>query len=96
MNRPDRGNDMRSDLEVAIREHLDRFLAGELSLQEFDAWFVPATWRVEQMNDPGAEELTWEIFLRLAEHSNGHRSLAETKDLLRSFAAASAEARATG
>ncbi len=71
-------------------------MAGELSLQEFDAWFVPATWRVEQLDDPRAEELTWEIYLRLAEYSNGHRALAETKDLLRSRAAATAEATATG
>ena len=86
----------RSSLEKAIRSRLDRFVADELSLEKLDAWFVPATWRVEQMDDPRAEELTWEIYLRLAEYSNGHRSLAETKDLLRSFAAEAAEASAMG
>ena len=81
---------MQSPLERAIRDHLDRFVAGDLALRDFNAWFVSATLNIEQANDPGAENLTWEIFLRLAEYSNGHRTLDETKELLRAFAETSA------
>lgn len=83
---------MPSSLERAIRERLARFLAGEASLREFDAWFSPATLNVEFGDDHGANDLTWEIMLRLAEYSNGDRDLHETKLLLREFAAASSQA----
>lgn len=78
---------MPSSLERDIREHLAGFLSGRTSLREFDAWFSPATLAVETANDDGANELMWEIMLRLAEHSNGDRALDETKALLREFAA---------
>lgn len=77
---------MTSSLERQIREHLARFVDGRASLEEFDAWFSPATLNVEQLDDPGAEDLTWEIMLRLAEYSNGDRSLAETRAILRDYA----------
>jgi hypothetical protein len=47
---------------------------------------------VGHLNDPGAEDPTWEIMLRLAEYSNGDRSLPETKALLRDDAQVPASA----
>jgi hypothetical protein len=55
-------------------------------VRQLDAWFWPATWDIERSNDVAAEELTWEIMLRLAEYSKGHRTEAELKDLLRPIA----------
>ena len=74
---------MQSSLDHDIRERLAQYLRGETRLRDFDAWFVPATWEVDQERDPVAYDLTNEIYLRLAEYSNGHWTEAELKDRLR-------------
>ena len=74
---------MQSSLDHAIRERLARYLNGETPLRDFDAWFVPATWEVDQAQNPVAHDLTNEIYLRLAEYSNGHWTEPELKDRLR-------------
>ena len=76
---------METSLDHDIRERLARYLRGETGLRDFDAWFVPATWEVDQERDPVAYDLTNEISLRLAEYSNGHWNEAELKDRLRKF-----------
>ena len=76
---------MESSLDHDIRERLARYLRGETRLRDFDAWFVPATWEVDQERDPVAYDLTNEIYLRLAEYSNGQWTEAELKDRLRHF-----------
>lgn len=69
-------------LDIEIREQLARYLANEISLEEFQGWFVPATWNVEQTNNPIAAELAHEIELRLAEFSNGHWTEDDLRSLL--------------
>jgi hypothetical protein len=56
-----------------IRRKLRDLVDGRVSVREFQAWFVPATW---ELNEDGTatEELAAEIELRLAEFSNGHRT----------------------
>ena len=85
---------MDESLELEIREHLQRYLDGTNSLQEFEQWFVTRTWNVEQLNLPGSARLTHEINLRLAEYTIGHRSLDDLNDLLRSMLASAAPTRA--
>ena len=77
---------MQSALGLKLRDQLRRYVDGEISLSEFDEWFVPATLDVERWDDPAAEELTWEIFLRIAEYSHGDWTEAELKQMLGSFA----------
>lgn len=72
-----------------IRQNLERYLAGETSLEVFGDWFVPATWDVDRTNDQSLIDLTYEMILRLAEYSNGDCSEAELKRLLRPLVAAS-------
>ena len=74
---------MRSPLEQAILDHLDRYLTGEWSLADFDEWFVPATLDIDHSNDPAATDLTYEIMLRVAEYDRGHRTEAQLKGILR-------------
>lgn len=81
---------MRSPLEQAILDHLDRYLCGEWSLDEFDEWFVPATLDIDHSNDEAATDLTYEIILRFAEYDRGHRTEAELKDILRPLTEAAA------
>ena len=86
---------MPSPLEDAIREQLRRYVAGEMSLQAFDIWFVRATADVDRTGPPEAIDLTYEIFLRLAEYSNGDWTEAELKDMLQAIAAPSSAAAAS-
>ena len=74
---------MSTSLSTAIRANLARCLDGPWSLRAFDEWFVPATIDVERSGDAMAEALTWEIYLRLAEYSNGDCTEDELKGLLR-------------
>jgi len=77
---------MASPLERAIRDHVAQYLAGHLSVRELDAWLWPATSNIEDVDDPVARDLTYEIILRLAEYSKGHRTEAELRELLRPIA----------
>ena len=74
---------MQHPLDRAVREHLAEYLSGRATLEEFGDWFVPATWDVDRMGDQELKDLTYEIILRLAEHSNGDCTETEMKDLLR-------------
>ena len=77
-------------MDFKIREYLACYLAGQLSLEQFDEWFVPATWDVDKTGDQATIDLTYEIILRLAEYSNGDCTEAELKRLLRPLVAAPA------
>ena len=77
---------MASPLEHEIREHLRRYVDGRISLREFDAWFVPATREVDRTGPPEAIDLTYEVFLRLAEYTNGDWTESELKEILRRVA----------
>lgn len=77
-------------MENQIRDHLVQYLAGEATLEEFERWFVPATWDVERV-EPAATGIVYAIQLALAEYGRGHlteaslrrhlKDLAETADL---------------
>lgn len=77
---------MVSLLELDIRDHVAQYLTGGLSVRELDAWLWPATSDIEHLDDPVARDLTYEIILRLAEYSRGHRTEADLKDVLRPIA----------
>lgn len=63
-----------------LHEWLVRLLAGEVSLQQFEEWFVPQTWNMHLDSDLDAQRLASAIELRLAEFSNEHMT---EKELLR-------------
>lgn len=63
---------MEPSLAAAIRDQLARYLKGEASLREFEEWFTAHTWDVDRIGDQEAQDLTYEIELRLAEFTNGH------------------------
>lgn len=73
---------MHHPLSNAMQKHVQRYVAGDLTVSEFEAWFWPATIKVEQASDVRAEAMTYDIMLRLAEYSKGHGTEAELKDLL--------------
>lgn len=61
-------------IDLEIRAALVRYLNSEISLAEFEDWFVPVAWNIEQTGNREAIELAAEIELRLAEFTNGHWS----------------------
>jgi hypothetical protein len=74
---------MHSSLNHDIRHQLARYLTGEISLEVFGDWFVPATWDIDKTGDQPTIDLTYEIILRLAEYSNGDCTEGELKQILR-------------
>ena len=74
---------MPSSIEVEIRERVAQYVAGDLSLREFQEWFVPRAWGMDAADDVRAAERANEIELFLAEFSNGDWSEGELREKLR-------------
>jgi hypothetical protein len=62
---------MMEDLEAAIRHQLVSYLSNRVSLDEFTAWLVGATWNIDPLSEPEASQLAYAIELALAEHTSG-------------------------
>jgi 2C-methyl-D-erythritol 2,4-cyclodiphosphate synthase len=62
-----------------IRRKLNDFLRGANSLEEFENWFLPATWNLNSETDASAHELAAAITLALAEYDGGDLNLPELK-----------------
>jgi hypothetical protein len=69
-----------------IRDHIYHYIKEDLTLNDFQAWFVPATWNIHRTGDLSTEEMASEILGRLAEYLNGDWSQDEFKDILRRIA----------
>jgi hypothetical protein len=76
---------MTSGIDLEIRASLVRYLNGDISLAEFEDWFVPVAWSIERTGNRDAIELAAEIELRLAEFSNGHWTEPELRSKLASL-----------
>ncbi|SRR6266852_4440143 len=59
-------------LELELRRKLIQYILGNISLREFQQWFVPTTWDIHLSTEPGAIDLTYKVELRLAEYTSGH------------------------
>jgi len=73
---------MADSLTQAIEDRLQRYLAGEESLAEFEAWLVPETWDISPQSDRGAHDLATAITLRIAEFTNGDWTEDQLRDEL--------------
>jgi hypothetical protein len=76
---------MMTERESAIRHQLGAYLSDALSLDEFIAWVVGASWNIENAGDAGASQLAFTIELALAEHSSGFLTLDELRSELRNI-----------
>jgi hypothetical protein len=70
---------MTGGIDLEIRDRLARYLNDDISLHEFEEWFVPVAWSIEQTQNANAIELAGEVELRLAEFSNGDWTEAELR-----------------
>ena len=65
-----------------ILEHLDAYLGGISSHEDFESWFLPATWHLKEQEDPAGYALKGQIALALAEFDDGHLDEQELHDRL--------------
>jgi len=76
------------DWASEIRARLCDWLSGKRSLDDFEVWFVAATWDIHKSGDPEAEALTDEIELLLSEYSDGYLTSDDLKQELGALASA--------
>jgi hypothetical protein len=77
---------MADSLSQEIDAQLQRYLRGEDSLAEFEAWLVPETWDISPQSDRSAHDLATAITLRIAEFTNGDWTEEELKRALEQLA----------
>lgn len=65
-----------------LTHELSRYIRGEIPLQTFHSWFAPILWKIEELGDPEAEELAYDVTLRLSEYSQGQWSEPQLKTIL--------------
>jgi hypothetical protein len=65
-----------------IRNELAISLAGAVSLDAFEEWFVRNTWNIQNEGSKAAEVLTFEIEELFSEYTNGHISEGKLRGLL--------------
>ena len=70
-------------MENEIREQVARFLLGELSRAGLQEWLVASTWDIDEATDQEAAVLGNAVLLALVERSQGDRTEAELRRLLR-------------
>ena len=59
-------------LDQEIRAKIAQYLNGEISLEDLNQWFGPATWDVHLTDNYEALKLTGRVGLWLSEYSAGH------------------------
>jgi hypothetical protein len=68
--------------DLEIRAHLSKFLAGSITLDEFEAWFMAETWDIENSGSIGAVKLAAEVRSGLFALTTGE----ESEDVFREMA----------
>jgi len=71
---------MKSRLDIEIRDRLASYIVGEISLKDFEDWFVPVSWNIIHSGNLSAINLAYEVELWLAEFSDGYWSEDELKE----------------
>ena len=56
---------MQAPLDLEIRQQLARYLAKQITLDDFEDWFVAESWNVHRDENTAATDLVFEIELRL-------------------------------
>jgi hypothetical protein len=65
--------------DTQIRSQIRRLLSNEVSLRDFQKWYVPVTWDIDRSNEVAAKNLAAEIDLKLAEYTSGHLTESEVR-----------------
>ena len=76
---------MDSPFEQEIRKQVDRYLAGQISLNELRLWLMPLLWNIHRDDDLPAFQTAGKIALYISEYGAGHRTEQELRGLLASM-----------
>jgi hypothetical protein len=63
-----------STLESELRSELRKYLDGDIALHQFEDWFVPILWNIEEYQEPEAQLLAGRIHALISECSRGDRN----------------------
>jgi|HubBroStandDraft_1064217.scaffolds.fasta_scaffold85393_2 hypothetical protein len=63
-----------SQLELEIQQHVIQYLAGSMSLADFENWLVPVLWDID-MEDSDTQEMAGTVHILLSELSRGDRTV---------------------
>lgn len=69
--------------ESEIRAQVVKYLVSQISLDDFEDWFVQRSWNMHKESSLAAQRLASRIELLLAEHGNGHLSEDKLREQLR-------------
>lgn len=72
-------------LDQEIREHLRHYLDGALSFEEFEDWFLDATWDLHR-DSPDVPELVYTVERCIAEYTGDYRSEDELRETFEALA----------
>ncbi len=64
-----------------IINKLCKYIDGDITLQSFGKWFVPAVWDIDP-KDVALNKLVYSIKLLFAEYSNGHWTKEQLRERL--------------
>jgi len=73
---------MLSSIETQIRDNIRKVADDELSVHDFEQWFVPMSWNIENCGDPSAIAVVHKIDGILSESSSGNWSESDLRDEL--------------
>lgn len=76
---------MTDTLDFNIRQQLADYLAGKISLRQFEDWFFAETWDSDEAENQILANFVYSIKLRLAEFSHGDWTEAELRSMLLSI-----------
>jgi hypothetical protein len=62
---------------------LNAYVSGEISAEEFKAWFIPATWDMSRFRSREFADMVRDVQLLIMEFSSGDRTEADLKAQLR-------------
>lgn len=68
--------------ELEIHEHLLQYLNGQIKLHEFEDWFAPILWHIDECRDEHTIEMAGAIHILLAEFSCGDRTATSLREEL--------------
>jgi hypothetical protein len=71
-----------NNLEIEVRQHLERYLAGAEDRDAFREWFVRATWPFDFPDGSEVAELVWAIEHMFAEVSTNELPEETLRELL--------------
>lgn len=75
-----------SSFEHELHARVTAYVSGRSSLREFQEWFVPVAWALDERENPDQVLVAGAIELLLAEWSNGHWTEDELKEKLSEYA----------